>query len=149
MNPELLRAILAFYQNPATQRGFLQFFSLVQQEGMEAARKFWESSASGEAKAVVAPELLEQMISFYSSLGFVPKRQFDEVVKENESLKKENEFLKKTIQEVNFKVFEEGSSRMHDVWKDVMTKQMDLNKELAKGFLDLFTQSKDKDKDKE
>lgn len=138
---------MAFYENPATQRGFLQFFSLVQQEGMEAARKFWESSASGEAKAVVAPELLEQMISFYSSLGFVPKRQFDEVVKENESLKKENEFLKKTIQEVNFKVFEEGSSRMQDVWKDVVTRQMDMNKELAKGFLDLFTQSKDKDKE--
>lgn len=136
---------MAFYENPATRQGFLAFFSKAQQEGMEAARKFWESSAAGQGKAAVAPELFEEMIAFYSSLGFVPKQKFDEVVKENKTLKEENEFLKKTLQELNLKVFEEGSNRVHEAWKDVVEKQMAMNKELAKGFLDIFNQSSDKE----
>lgn len=136
---------MAFYENPATRQGFLAFFSKAQQEGMEAARKFWESSAAGQGKAAGAPELFEEMIAFYSSLGFVPKQKFDEVVKENKTLKEENEFLKKTLQELNLKVFEEGSNRVHEAWKDVVEKQMAMNKELAKGFLDIFNQSSDKE----
>ncbi len=145
MNPDLLKALMGFYENPANRQGFLEFFSKAQQEGMEAARKFWESSASGPGTAPVAPELFEQMIAFYSSLGFVPKQKFDEVAKENEALKKENEFLRKTIQELNLKVFEEGSSQIQETWKNVVEKQMAMNKELSKGFLDLFNQSSGKE----
>lgn len=141
MDRDILRAIMQFYENPATRQGFLDFFYKAQQEGVEAARKLWETGAAGQGTAAAAPELFEQMIAFYSSLGFVPKQKFDEVVEENERLKKENEFLRKTIQELNFKVFQEGSSQVHETWKDVVEKQMAMNKELAKGFLDLFNQS--------
>ena len=145
MDQDVLKAIIKFYENPATRQGFLDFFYKAQQEGMAAARKLWETSAAGQGTAAAAPELFEQMAAFYSSLGFVPKQKFDAVVEENEELKKENDFLKKTLQEINFKVFQEGSSQVHEAWKDVVEKQMAVNKELAKGFLDLFNQSSDKE----
>jgi hypothetical protein len=84
-----------------------------------------------------ATEVFEQMISFYSNLGFVPKTKYDEVVKEND-------FLKNTMKEMNQKVFTEGSSKIQDTWKETIDKQMEMNKEIAKNFLDLFKQKGEK-----
>jgi regulator of replication initiation timing len=113
----------------------------MQQEGLEEARKFWERSPEKGNLSAHASELFEEMIAFYANLGFVPKSKFDELVKENAGLKKENEFLKKTIQELNIKVFEEGSAKVQDAWQNVIEKQMEINKEMAENFLDLFKKS--------
>ncbi len=141
MNKDMFQNMIDLYQNPLFQKAFTEFFITMQKEGIDAARAFWESTSDKKDLSDDTSELFEQMISFYSNLGFVPKQKFDEILKENETLKKENDFLKKTIQELNLKVFEEGGARMHDAWKDVVEKQMEINQEMAQNILDLFNKS--------
>lgn len=141
MNKDMFQNMIDLYNNPLFQKGFSEFFITMQKEGIDAARAFWESTSDKKDFSDDTSVLFEQMISFYSNLGFVPKQKLDEVVQENEKLKKENEFLKKTIQELNLKVFEEGSVKMHDAWKDVVEKQMEINKDMAQNILDLFKKS--------
>jgi len=141
MNKDMFQNMIDLYQNPLFQKGFSEFFIMMQKEGIDSARAFWESTSDKKDLSDDTSELFEQMISFYSKLGFVPKQKFDEILKENETLKKENDFLKKTIQELNLKVFEEGSVKMHDAWKDVVEKQMEINKDMAQNILDLFKKS--------
>jgi hypothetical protein len=80
------------------------------------------------------------MIAFYANLGFVPKKQHDEVVAENEQLKRENEVLKKTLRELNLKVFTEGSLQVQQMWNETAQKQIEMSAEIAKDFLDALKQ---------
>ncbi len=144
MNEEIIRKIMDLWSDPQYQKGFFDFFVKMQQEGLEAARKFWHQSAEKEKLHPQASEMFEQMASFYSGLGFVPKQKYDAAVKENEALKKENEALKQTMKELNLKVFSEGSAKVQQAWTTVMEKQMALSKEMAKGFIELFKPPQDK-----
>ncbi len=144
MNEEIIRKILDLSRDPQYQKGFVDFFIKMQQEGLEAARKFWNQSAEKEKLHPQASEMFEQMASFYSGLGFVPKQKFDAAIKENEALKNENEALRRAMKELNLKVFSEGSAKVQEAWMTVMEKQMALSKEMTKGFLDLLKPPQDK-----
>lgn len=138
MNQEFIKNILELYNNPIFKKGFLEFVMKSQQEGIEAARKFWNMKPEKDTVTGNATEIFEHMITFYSNLGFVPKTKYDEAVTENENLKKENEFLKNTMKEINQKVFTEGSLKIQEAWKETIEKQMEITKEISKNFLDLF-----------
>jgi regulator of replication initiation timing len=144
MNKEFMDTWLRLWENPLFAQRFIEFFASMQQVGLEAARKSWAAHHGGDSVFGNAAELFEPMIAFYSSLGFVPKKQHDQVVKENEELKKENEFLKKTLRELNLKVFSEGSRQVQEMWKETAQKQIEMSAEIAKNFLDIFKQQSEK-----
>ena len=144
MNRQFIESVLRLWENPFFARSLLDFHVRVQQMGLEAAREFWAVHHREDTLPGNAVELFERMIAFYSDLGFVPKRQHDEVLKENERLKRENEFLKDTLKELNLRVFSEGSSQAQQMWRETAQKQMEMSAEIAKNFLDLFKQQREK-----
>ncbi|MDI6793788.1 MAG: hypothetical protein QME81_13140 [bacterium] len=141
MNEKLIENMVELCKNPAFQKGFLDFFIKMQQEGIESARKSWGGYPEKETLSGNATEIFEQMISFYSHLGVVPKTKYDEVVKENEKLKEENKFLKNTVREMNLQIWTEGSSKMQEVWKETVDKQMEVAAEISKSLIGLFKQA--------
>jgi len=144
MNEEIMKKMLELWGDPHYQKGFLDFFVRMQQEGIESARKFWSQIAAREKLSPQASAVFEQMISFYSGLGFVPRQRHDEVVEENRRLKEENESLRRAIRELNLKVFSEGSARVQEAWTEVMEKQMTLGGQVAQSLIDLLTPPRDK-----
>ena len=144
MNKEFVEKWLQLWDNPLFSQRFVEFFVSMQQMGLEAARKSWAVNHRGDSVFANATELFEPMIAFYSNLGFVPKTQHDQVVKENEELKKENEFLKKTLRELNLKVFSEGNQQLQEMWQQTAQKQIEMSAEIAKNFLDIFKQQSEK-----
>ena len=144
MNQDFIKNLLQLYQNPLFAEGFSDYFARMQHAGIDAARQFWDTNRRQDVFPGNAAELFEQMIAFYSGLGFVPKQQYDGIVKENDQLKKENEFLKNTLRELNQKVFTEGSLQVQEMWKETAQKNMEMSAEIAKNFLDLFKQDSGK-----
>ncbi len=144
MNEGIIKNIIDLYSNPIFKSSFLEFSTIMQQEGVDAAKKFWDMNPKKNTLSDNTTEIFEQMTSFYSNLGFVPKTKYDEVVKENEKLKKENEFLEKTMKELNLKVFTDGSLKIQEAWREITDKQMEMAKDISKNFLDLFKQSSKK-----
>jgi hypothetical protein len=140
MNQDFMQNWLQLWENPLFTQRFLDFFTSMQQVGMEAARKSWADSYRGDALYRNATELFEPMIAFYSNLGFVPKKQHDEVVAENEQLKQENELLKNALREMNLKVFSEGSLKAQQMWQETAQKQIEMGAEMAKEFLGALKQ---------
>ena len=141
MNQDFLKNLGQLYENPLFAQGFMDYFARMQHSGIDAARQFWDTNRRQDALPGNAADLFEQMIAFYSGLGFVPKQQYDEIVKENDKLKKENEFLKNTLKELNLKIFTEGSVQVQEMWKETAQKNMEMSAEIAKNFLDLFKQN--------
>ena len=144
MTEDFLKNLLDLYSNPFFKKGFQDFFLKVQQEGMEAAKKFWDISPAKQGLFPNASEVFVKMVDFYRNLGFVPLNRYEEVVKENEQLKKENQFLKDTINDLNQKIFTEGGKAMQELWKTNLEKHIEMSKEIAKGFLDIFKQTGEK-----
>jgi regulator of replication initiation timing len=138
MNEEAIRQMFELYNNPSFKKGFGEFFVKMQQEGLEAARKFWSLQPEKSKLFDISPNIFEQMIEFYSNIGFVPRKKYDEAIKENVELKKKNEFLQKTIKELHLKIFTEEGRKTQDIWKSTIEKQMEANKEISKSFFDLF-----------
>lgn len=138
MNDDLLKNLMSLYSNPLFQQTFSNYFMKMQQEGVESARNYWRFIPEKNKFADSAPALFEQMIDFYSSMGFVSRKKYDELVKENEELKRENQFLKEMIQKLNLQVMTEGGVKMQEAWKSTMEKQMDMSKEITKSFFDFF-----------
>ena len=130
-----MRTWLQLWENPLFTQRFLDFFGSMQTVGMEAARRSWAANYSGDSLYGNAADFFEKMIAFYSNLGFVPQRQHDEVVAENERLKKENELLKRTLTEMNLKVFSEGSLKAQQLWQEIAQKQIEMGTEIAKEYL--------------
>jgi hypothetical protein len=65
----------------------------VQQEGIKAAKQFWDISPLRQSLFPNVSDIFEKMIDFYRNLGFVPFTSYEEVVKENKQLEEENQFL--------------------------------------------------------
>ena len=148
---EFMKSLLDLYRNPLLKRGFPDFFLKVQQEGIEAAKTFWDISPLRQSLFPNVSDIFEKMIDFYRNLGFVPFTSYEEVVKENKQLKRENEqlekenqFLKDTIQDLNQKVFTEGGKAMQELWKTSIEKHSEMSREIVKGFQDIFKQSSGK-----
>jgi len=140
-NDECSMKMLELFANPLFKKGFFDFFLKMQQEGIEAARKFW--SGYGDKNPFPnAIDMYERMVDFYIVLGFVPKTKYDEVLNENKSLKEENKFLRDTIRELQLSLFTEGGERIQQIWHGIIDKQLETNKEIAKNFFELFRQLK-------
>ncbi len=148
MNEEMFKSLMGLYNDAVFKKSFLAFFTKMQEEGMEAAKRFWDVSPEKSAFSFDPTDMFEKMASFYENLGFVPKAKYDKVVNENKRLKEKIEFLENTIKEMNLKVFTEGSEKAQEMWKDVVEKQMDAAKEFSKNFFDIFKPYEDKN-DKE
>ena len=140
MNEDFLKHSLDLFSNPLFRQGFAEFFFRAQQDGIDAARAFWDTNRKKDVFAENAAGLYEQVIDFYSALGFVSKQKYEEVVGEKEKLAKENEFLKSALRELNSKIYAEGSMQAQEIWKETIQKQMEMSSELAKSFLSLFKQ---------
>jgi len=128
------------FTNPLFKMGFFDFFLKMQQEGIDAARKFWDAYASKNSLVPSAGDMYERMIDFYIILGFVPRVKFDEVMKENANLKEENKFLRDAMRELQLNLFMEGGERGQQIWQSSIDKQLELHKEIAKNCFELFRQ---------
>ncbi|MBF0487518.1 MAG: hypothetical protein HQK98_05095 [Nitrospirae bacterium] len=138
MNENFLKDLAALYSNPLVKDMFTDYFTRMQQEGAQAAAKFFNMAPAKKDVFGVGPDVFEKMAEFYSGFGFVSQKKHQEVLEENESLKKENAFLKEVVQKMNLKMFEEGSRGIQDAWQEGLAKQLEMSKEMAKTFFELF-----------
>lgn len=141
-NDECGMKMLDLFTNPLFKKGFFDFFLKMQQEGIEAARKFWGTYGDRNSLFPNAVEMYERMADFYIILGFVPKAKYDEILSENKNLKEENSFLRDTIRELQLSLFTEGGEKVQQIWHGIIDKQLETNKEVAKNFFELFRQLK-------
>lgn len=137
---EMTKEMMDLFTNPLFKMGFFDYFLKMQQEGIEAARKFWSSSAEKSGLLPNASEMYERMIDFYIILGFVPRLKYDELVKENKGLKAENKFLRDSMRELQQNLFKEGGEMGQEIWNRSIERQLELNKELAKSFFEMVRQ---------
>ena len=137
---DMTKEMMDLFTNPLFKMGFFDFFLKMQQEGIEAARKFWDNSAQKQSLVPNAIEMYERMIDFYIILGFVPRIKYDEMAKENKNLKEENKFLREALRELQLNLFKDGGEKAQQIWNDSIDKQLDLHKELAKNFFEIFRQ---------
>ncbi len=145
MNEDILKMLLDMYNNPLFKKGFHDFFMKMQNEGADSARNFWNFYPERDKLFSKTPDIFELMIDFYSNMGFVPRKMYEDVVKEKEVLKKENQFLKDMIAKLNLKIMTEGGEKVQEAWKSTVEKQMEVSKEMAKNFFELFKQSPKKE----
>jgi hypothetical protein len=141
-NEGIIKSMMEVYSNPLFKNGFNEFFQKMQKEGIEAARKFWNLSPERNNLFPGASELFEKLVDFYIVLGFVPRVKYDQVLSENKNLKDENKFLRDTIRELQFNLFAEGGEKVQQIWHSSIDKQLEMNKEIAKNFFELFRQLK-------
>jgi hypothetical protein len=136
--------MMDLFGNPLFKKGFFDFFLKMQQEGIEAARKFfWGTYADKNLFQIPnALDMYERMVDFYIVLGFVPRAKYDEVLDENKNLKEENRFLRDTIRELQVSLFTEGGEKVQEIWHNIIDKQLGMNKEIAKNFFEVFKQLK-------
>jgi len=125
------------FSNPLFKRGFLEFYLKMQQEGIDAAKRFWSLSPE---KSIYprAPEIFEKIIDFYIILGFVPSFKYEQALSENERLAEENRFLKETLKELQTVIFTAGGKSLQESWHAIIDKQFEMNKEIARNFFELF-----------
>ncbi len=140
-NQDIIKNMMDLFANPLFKKGFFDFFLKMQQEGIESARKFW-GGYYDKNLFPNAPDIFEKMVDFYIILGFVPRMKYDELLKENEKLKEENRFLRDTIRELQLNIFKEGGEKMEEAWGTIIDKQLEMHKEIAKNFFELFKQLK-------
>ncbi|HEX9137062.1 MAG TPA: hypothetical protein VF905_08980 [Nitrospirota bacterium] len=137
---EMTREMMDLFTNPLFKMGFFDYFLKMQQEGIEAARKFWSSTAEKSGLLPNAGEMYERMIDFYIILGFVPRIKYDEIAKENKSLKAENKFLRDAMRELQQNLFKEGGEMGQQIWNSSIDRQLEMNKEIAKSFFEIVRQ---------
>jgi hypothetical protein len=136
-----MKTTMDLFANPLFKMGFQEFFLKMQQEGIEAAKKFWSLSPYSK-DFPFSQDMYERIVDFYIVLGFVPRVKYDEVLKENKNLKEENQLLRNMIKDLQFNVFKEGGERAQQLWHDVIDKQIETNNEITKNFFELFRQLK-------
>ena len=134
---ELTLKVLDLFSNPLFKMEFLDFFLKTQQEGIEAARKFWTLNADNSLFPN-AVDLYERMVDFYILLGFVPKAKYDKILQKKERLEEENKFLRDTLSELQASLLTEGGERVEQIWQENIDKQLDANREIGKNFFELF-----------
>lgn len=141
MTPEQARLMMEMFSNPMFRQGAGEFFSKMQQEGMEAAKKFWGTSSYASAMPD-AQQMVERMAEFYGSMGFVPLAKYEALLKEMDSLKTENQLLRDTIRELQQSFMAEGGVKAQQAWQGVIDKQLELNREATRSFFDALKQFK-------
>jgi hypothetical protein len=139
--PEQSRMMMELFANPMFRQGAGEFFSKMQQEGMEAAKKFWGTS-SYASTLPDAQQMIERLADFYGAMGFVPLVKYEELRKEVDRLKAENQLLRDTIRELQQSFIAEGGVKAQQAWQGVIDKQLELNREATRSFFDALKQFK-------
>jgi hypothetical protein len=139
--PEQSRMMMELFASPMFRQGAGEFFSKMQQEGMEAAKKFWGTS-SYASTLPDAQQMIERLADFYGTMGFVPLVKYEELRKEVDSLKAENQLLRDTIRELQQSFIAEGGVKAQQAWQGVIDKQLELNREATRSFFDALKQFK-------
>ena len=138
MNPEQWKQMMELFANPMFRQGAGEVFSKMQQEGLDAARKFW-GTTPWAATVPDAQQFVERMADFSKAMGFVPLAEHQALQKEVERLNAENRMLRDTVRELQQSFIAESGAKAQEVWKDVIEQQMEMNREVAKNFFDAFT----------
>ena len=139
---DIIKNMMDLFGNPLFKKGFSDFSLRMQQEGIEAARKFWSTYSEKDNLFPDAGEMYERIMDFYIILGFVPRAKYDEALKETQKLKEENKFLRDTIRELQVSVFKEGGEKVQEAWGTIIDKQLEMNREAAKNFFELLRELK-------
>lgn len=140
-NEEMFKNMLALLANPMFRTGFFEFANKAQQDGMEAAKKFWSLSDYGKAFPY-SQDMYERLADWYKAMGFVPSVKYNEVVNENAALKAENQMLKNTIKDLQFNLLSEGGEKAQQAWHDIIDKQIQMNTQVANSFFETIRQLK-------
>ncbi|MES2180962.1 MAG: hypothetical protein V4493_02555 [Pseudomonadota bacterium] len=143
MTEQQMRMMMEMFNNPLFKQSANEFIKIVQQQGMEAANKFWDISSGNTNTASPFPipeKMFEQMAEFYQSLGFVPQARYDELVKECSKLKTENQTLRDTINKLQQSFAAENSTKAQQAWQEIVDKQLDMSREVTKSFFDVLKQ---------
>lgn len=143
MNPaeEWFKNMLDLSANPLFRAGFAEFALKAQQEGMEAAKKFWGLSEYGKAFPA-SLDVCERMADWHKAMGFVAVAKYNELLEENERLKAENQLLKNMISEMRLSFFNQGGEQARQAWHDLVDKQIKMNAEVANTFFEALRQFK-------
>ncbi len=138
----MTKKMMDLFTNTIFKIGFSEFFLKMQEEGIEAARKFWGPYAEKNNLFRNAGDMYERILDFYIVFGFVPRARYDNLIRENKSLEEANKFLRDTIRELQLNLFSEGGEKIQQIWHSSIARQLELNHGLAKNFFDVFRQLK-------
>ncbi|MEK9771737.1 MAG: hypothetical protein VW238_05020 [Nitrosomonadales bacterium] len=137
--PEQIKMFLELYSNPLFRESSDYFIKHLQKEGMVAAKKFWMDSPY----AKMFPhqdETLEQLFEFYKAMGFVPLAKYEKAEEEIASLRKTINELNNEISQLKMAEIHDKNQQTQDAWKDVLNKQIELNKQATTGFFKALDQ---------
>lgn len=140
MTEQQMRTMIEMFSNPMFKQGANEFLKIAQQQGMDAANKFWGISSENQAFPGV-DKMMERMAEFYQTLGFVPQAKYDELMKQYASLKSENQMLSDTIRELQQRFIAENGAKAEQAWQEVVDKQLEMSREVTKSFFDVLKQS--------
>jgi len=140
MTEQQMRMMMEMFSNPMFKQGADEFLKIAQQQGIEAANKFWGVSSESQAFPS-ADKMIERMGDFYQNFGFVPQTKYDDLQKENANLKNENQMLRNTLGELQQRYMTENSAKAQQAWQEIVDKQLDMSREVTKSFFDVLKQS--------
>jgi regulator of replication initiation timing len=140
MTEQQMRMMMEMFSNPMFKQGANEFLKIAQQQGIEAANKFWGISSESQAFPG-ADKMMERMGDFYQNFGFIPKSKYDDLEKENINLKNENQMLRNTLGELQQRYMAENSAKAQQAWQEVVDKQLEMSREVTKSFFDVLKQS--------
>jgi pantoate kinase len=140
MTEQQMRMMLEMYSNPMLKQVTNEFLKIAQQQGMEAANKFWGISLENQAYPGV-DKMMERMAEFYQTLGFVSQTKYDELMSQYASLKAENQMLSDTVRELQQRFIAENSAKAQQAWQEVVDKQLEMSREVTKSFFDVLKQT--------
>jgi regulator of replication initiation timing len=140
MTEQQMRMMMEMFSNPMFKQGANEFLKIAQQQGIEAANKFWGISSESQAFPG-ADKMMERMGDFYQNFGFVPQAKYDDLQKENTSLKNENQMLRNTLGELQQRYMAENSAKAQQAWQEIVDKQLEMSREVTKSFFDVLKQS--------
>ena len=140
MTEQQMRMMMEMFSNPMFKQASNEFLKVAQQQGMEAANKFWGISKENNAFPGVE-KMMEQMAEFYQTLGYVSQAKYDELMSQYTSLKAENQMLSDSIRELQQRFIAENSAKAQQAWQEVVDKQLEMSREVTKSFFDVLKQS--------
>jgi hypothetical protein len=133
------KMMMDLLNNPLFQQGASEYFKLAQQQGMEAAKKFWGTSATASTFPD-AQQMFDRMADFSSAMGFMPLGKYEELKKENDKLRAENQLLRDTIRDLQQTFATENGAKAQEAWQTVVDKQLEMSREVTKSFFEALKQ---------
>ena len=140
MTEQQIRMMIETFSNPMFKNGANEFLKIAQQQGIDAANKFWGISSKSQAFPDVE-KMMGNMAEFYQSLGFVSQTKYDELMQQFTSLKADNQMLSDSIRELQQRFIAENSAKAHQAWQEVVDKQLEMSRNVTKSFFDVLKQS--------